>query len=168
MKLNIDVMLQKMWEYLGLIRIYTKRRGQAPDLTEPVVLSMAREGLTVEAVCKGISKDLREKFNFALLWGRSTKYNPQRVGKCYILEQFFIVKCLCNTTTYSGLSHCMQDEDVIQIVPKTNVQQKRSKDYGAKVILLLLIPVAVYCLLTTIHFSPYHRLHVLFDHTLSL
>ena len=33
MSLNIDYMLQKMWQYLGLIRIYTKRRGQAPDLT---------------------------------------------------------------------------------------------------------------------------------------
>ena len=30
LKLNIDVMLQTMWDYLGLIRIYTKRRGQPP------------------------------------------------------------------------------------------------------------------------------------------
>ena len=30
LKLNIDVMLQAMWDYLGLIRIYTKRRGQPP------------------------------------------------------------------------------------------------------------------------------------------
>ena len=28
LKLNIEEMLQKMWEYLGLIRIYTKRRGR--------------------------------------------------------------------------------------------------------------------------------------------
>ena len=27
MNLNLDMMLQKMWEYMGLIRIYTKRRG---------------------------------------------------------------------------------------------------------------------------------------------
>ena len=32
MNLNLDVMLQRMWEYMGLVRIYTKRRGQAPDL----------------------------------------------------------------------------------------------------------------------------------------
>ena len=42
MDLNLDFMLQKMWDYLGLIRIYTKRRGQLPDLTEPIVLSSER------------------------------------------------------------------------------------------------------------------------------
>lgn len=60
-----------------------------------------------------ISKELREIFNFALVWGRSTKHNPQRVG----------------------LSHVLTDEDVVQIVPKTLVQQKHSKDYQARVIL---------------------------------
>jgi ribosome-interacting GTPase 1 len=106
-----DLMLQKMWEYLGLIRIYTKRRGQAPDLSEPIVLSSEREGLSIEAVCKSISKDLFDKFNFAFVWGRSTKFNPQRVG----------------------LAHVLSDEDVIQVVTKTLVQQKRSKDYKDKV-----------------------------------
>jgi ribosome-interacting GTPase 1 len=42
MHLNIDEMLQRMWEYLGLLRIYTKRRGQPPDLTAPIVLSTER------------------------------------------------------------------------------------------------------------------------------
>ena len=42
MDLNLDFMLQKMWDYLGLIRIYTKRRGQQPDLNEPIVLSSER------------------------------------------------------------------------------------------------------------------------------
>lgn len=94
MKLNIDYMLQKMWEYMGLLRIYTKRRGQAPDLTEPVVLSNERHGLTVEAACKSISKELLDVFNFALVWGRSTKFNPQRVG----------------------LTHHFCDEDVLQVI----------------------------------------------------
>lgn len=93
MKLNIDYMLQKVWDYLGLLRIYTKRRGQPPDLTVPVVLSDERHGLTVEAACKSISRELLGVFNFALVWGRSTKYNPQRVG----------------------LTHVLQDEDVLQV-----------------------------------------------------
>jgi uncharacterized protein len=111
MNLNLDYMLKKMWDYLGLIRIYTKPRGQAPDLSVPIVLSPERNGLSVEAACKSISRDLLAKFNFALVWGRSTKYNPQRVG----------------------LSHMMQDEDVIQIMQKTLTQQQQSKDYVALV-----------------------------------
>jgi len=111
MQMNLDRMLLKMWDYLGLIRIYTKRRGQPPDLKDPIVLSSERDGLSVEAACKCISKELLDIFNFALVWGRSTKYYPQRVG----------------------LQHVLMDEDVIQIVPKTQVQQKHSKDYRAKV-----------------------------------
>ena len=111
MDLNIDYLLQKMWQYMGLIRIYTKRRGQAPDLSEPIVLSSQRDGLSLEAACNAISKEFLPIFNFALVWGRSTKFNPQRVG----------------------LSHQLVDEDVIQIVLKTLVQQKQSKDYNARV-----------------------------------
>ena len=57
MELNLDYMLQRMWDYLGLLRIYTKRRGQTPDLNDPIVLSTERHGLTVEAACKSISKE---------------------------------------------------------------------------------------------------------------
>jgi hypothetical protein len=47
MTYSVDVLLKTMWEYMGLIRVYTKRRGQAPDLEEPIILSAEREGLTV-------------------------------------------------------------------------------------------------------------------------
>ncbi len=111
MNLNLDFLLQQIWKYLGLVRIYTKRRGQPPDLIEPIILSEERHGLTIEAACKSISREFIPIFNFALVWGRSTKFNPQRVG----------------------LSHVLQDEDVIQIVLKTVAQQKASKDYQARV-----------------------------------
>ena len=70
-----------------------------------------RNGLSIEAACGSVSKELLDVFNFALVWGRSTKFNPQRVG----------------------LSHVLMDEDVFQVVPKTLVQQKQSKDYRQKV-----------------------------------
>ena len=110
-KLNLDYMLAKMWEYMGLIRVYTKRRGIAPDLEEPVVLSDQRDGITVASATQAVSKELLAVFHFAYVWGRSTKHSPQRVG----------------------LAHVMQDEDVIQIVTKTVAQQKATKDYAAKV-----------------------------------
>ena len=111
LNLNLDTMLKMMWDYLGLIRVYTKRRGQAPDLEDPIVLSSERHGLSVETATRGISKELLAIFNFALVWGRSTKYNPQRVG----------------------LSHVLTDEDVLQIVTMTVAQQKQSKGYQLRV-----------------------------------
>lgn len=32
MNLNMDYLLEKMWEYLALVRVYTKKPGNAPDL----------------------------------------------------------------------------------------------------------------------------------------
>ena len=29
--LNFDFLLYKIWEYLDLVRVYTKRRGEMPD-----------------------------------------------------------------------------------------------------------------------------------------
>lgn len=86
---------------MGLIRVYTKKKGEPPDFEGPVVLSYSRHGVNVEGACtqvffnifNQIHKDLVDKFNYAYIWGRSAKYNPQRVG----------------------IDHILQDEDVIQV-----------------------------------------------------
>ncbi|GAB9463105.1 hypothetical protein Gpo141_00000578 [Globisporangium polare] len=109
--LNFDMLLSKMWDYMGLTRVYTKRRGEMPQFAEPVVLSSERRGVSVQAACLSISKDMLDNFNYALVWGTSTKYNPQRVGK----------------------EHFLEDEDVLQVIVKTANQQKRDKNYNQKV-----------------------------------
>ena len=92
-ELNLDLLLDRLWTYLNLLRVYTKRRGQRPDFDDPVILRM---GATVEDVCKGIHKDLVDQFKYANVWGTSAKHTPQRVG----------------------LKHCLEDEDVIQLMKK--------------------------------------------------
>eukprot|EP00455_Lapot_gusevi_P051135 TRINITY_DN755_c0_g1_i1.p1 TRINITY_DN755_c0_g1~~TRINITY_DN755_c0_g1_i1.p1 ORF type:complete len:367 (+),score=128.01 TRINITY_DN755_c0_g1_i1:108-1208(+) len=92
-RLNVEYLLEKIWEYLDLIRIYTKPKGQAPDLNIPVIL---RKGSTVLQVCRSIHRDLEKNFNYALVWGTSAKHRPQRVGK----------------------KHELEDEDVVQIMQK--------------------------------------------------
>ena len=47
-KLNLDVFLDKIWEYLGLVRVYTKPRGKKPDFSYPLVLTDGRYVTTVE------------------------------------------------------------------------------------------------------------------------
>jgi len=59
-------------------------------------LSPVPQGVSVEHVCHAIHRTLAAQFKYALVWGTSTKYSPQRVG----------------------IAHVMADEDVIQVVKK--------------------------------------------------
>merc|ERR1711913_95578 len=93
MKLNLDYLLDVLWEHLDLLRVYTKKPGQPPDFDDGIIL---RNGATVTHVCHAIHRTLADNTKYALVWGKSTKFNPQRVG----------------------VSHTMADEDVIQIVKK--------------------------------------------------
>jgi len=61
---NMDGLLQMVWEYLDLVRIYTKPKGMNPDYNEPVVLP--RKECTVEDFCNRIHKLLIKQFKYAL------------------------------------------------------------------------------------------------------
>lgn len=93
---NFDDLLEKTWEYLDLVRIYTKPKGQLPDYTSPVVLKRSR--CTVLDFCNAIHKAILPQFKCALIWGSSVKHNPQKVG----------------------LDHPLNDEDVVQIIKRIN------------------------------------------------
>lgn len=106
--LGMERFLATLWDYLGLVRVYSKRPGAPPDLEEPIVLTAGRHGFTVEAVCKQVHRSLRDLFKVAIVWGRSTKHNPM----------------------HCGLKHKLCDEDVIQIQKKTAKEEKADADYG--------------------------------------
>ena len=36
---NFDELMERIWEYLDLIRIYTKPKGQIPDYDAPVIIN---------------------------------------------------------------------------------------------------------------------------------
>ncbi|KAK8954299.1 Developmentally regulated G-protein 1 [Platanthera zijinensis] len=91
---NLDGLLEKIWEYLSLTRIYTKPKGMNPDYEDPVILSSKKR--TVEDFCNKIHKDMLKQFKYALVWGSSAKHKPQRVGR----------------------EHELEDEDVVQIIKK--------------------------------------------------
>jgi small GTP-binding protein len=93
-KWNFDDLLEKMWEYLDLIRIYTKPKGQLPDYTAPVVLPAEQN--TIEDFCNKLHRSIIKEFKNALVWGTSAKHRPQNCGK----------------------EHPLNDEDVIQIIKK--------------------------------------------------
>lgn len=65
LKLNLDGLLEELWEYLALIRVYTKKPGQPPDFDDCLIL---RRGVTVEHVCHAIHRTLADAFKYALVW----------------------------------------------------------------------------------------------------
>lgn len=36
--LNLDVLKRRCWEMIGLNRVYTKKRGATPDLSDPLIV----------------------------------------------------------------------------------------------------------------------------------
>lgn len=95
MSLGINDVVEEIWYRLNLARLYTKRRGQPPDFSDPMVV---RANSTIEDVCDSIHRDFKDQFKYALVWGSSSKFGiaPQ--------------KC--------GLSHVVHDQDVVCIVVK--------------------------------------------------
>ncbi|GMM33149.1 GTP-binding protein [Saccharomycopsis crataegensis] len=91
---NLDDLLEMMWDRLNLVRAYTKPKGRLPDFNEPVVLKNGNS--SIEDFCKSIHKSLVDDFKTALVYGSSVKHQPQ----------------------YVGLSHVLQDEDVVTILKK--------------------------------------------------
>jgi len=53
---NLDGLLETMWEYLDLIRIYTKPKGAEPDYKEPVVIPS--KDCSVEGFCNRIHRGI--------------------------------------------------------------------------------------------------------------
>lgn len=43
---NLDGLIDKIWEYLDLIRIYTKPKGKMPDYDDPVVIPRTKSNLS--------------------------------------------------------------------------------------------------------------------------
>ncbi|BGP16152.1 GTP-binding protein rbg1 [Rhodosporidiobolus nylandii] len=94
--LNIDELIDTMWEKLALTRVYTKPRGQkVPDYDSPVVLKKGRT--TVEDFCNSVHKEIAKQVKYAIVWGQSVKHSRgQKVG----------------------LDHQLADEDVITLVKR--------------------------------------------------
>eukprot|EP00915_Cephaloidophora_sp_WS-2016_P001201 GHVH01001664.1.p1 GENE.GHVH01001664.1~~GHVH01001664.1.p1 ORF type:complete len:366 (-),score=62.44 GHVH01001664.1:50-1147(-) len=89
---NLDGLVEKIWNDMTLVRIYTKPSGEIPDYSQPVI--MKAENPTLRAFCNRIHRDFASDFKYAWVWGKSVKFNPQKVG----------------------IDHHLCDEDVVQIV----------------------------------------------------
>ncbi|CAD7933184.1 unnamed protein product [Amoebophrya sp. A120] len=111
LKLNLDRLKDRIWEELSMVRVYTKKKGQFPEFSNPLVITPQRgtKECNVENAVTLLHKDLLNDFKCALVWGTSVKSSPAT----------------------AGLKHYLQDEDVIQI-QKLTAAEKQKKMHGKK------------------------------------
>jgi uncharacterized protein len=89
--INIDVLKDLIYKRLGFMRIYMRPKGGQTDYKEPLII---KNGATVQDVCNKIHRNMAKNFRYGLVWGKSAKFDGQKVG----------------------LDHRLYDEDVITIV----------------------------------------------------
>uniref|UniRef100_A0A0A9YYH8 Developmentally-regulated GTP-binding protein 2 n=1 Tax=Lygus hesperus TaxID=30085 RepID=A0A0A9YYH8_LYGHE len=87
-RLNFTFLLQMLWRLLNIIHIYTKPKGKKVDFNDPLILP---RGSTVQAVCNSIHRDFVDRFKYALVWGVSVRFQPQRVGLHFVLHDDDVV-----------------------------------------------------------------------------
>jgi hypothetical protein len=88
---GLDALRERIWEALGLVRVYMDKPGRGVDYEEPLILF---EGDTVGDACRKLGGDFEERFKFARVSGPSAKHDEQQVGR----------------------DHELADEDVLRLV----------------------------------------------------
>lgn len=82
-KINLDALIEGIYKKLDFIRLFLKPPSEKADLTEPMVV---KRGAKVEDVCRKLHRDMVEKFRYARVWGKSVKFDGQRVSIDHVLE----------------------------------------------------------------------------------
>jgi ribosome-interacting GTPase 1 len=90
---GLDAFKRRIWEELGLVRVYMDKPGRGVDYEEPLVIF---EGDTVGDALDKLGSSLDERFKFARVTGPSAKHDEQQVGR----------------------DHELADEDVLRIVAR--------------------------------------------------
>lgn len=90
-KEHLGSLRELIFKKLNFIRLYLKEINKKPDLEEPMIM---KQGNTIRDLCLKLHKDFIEKFKFARIWGKSVKFNSQKILK---------------------LDHKLADKDVVEL-----------------------------------------------------
>ena len=63
---DVEAFKRLVYDFLDVVRIYTKAPGKKPDLTDPYVVP---RGSTVLDVAEKVHRDFRENLKYARIWG---------------------------------------------------------------------------------------------------
>ena len=90
---GLDALKERIWEELGLMRIYMDKPGRGVDYEEPLILE---KGSTIEDATHKLGGEFEDRFRFARVSGPSAKHDEQQVG----------------------LDHELADEDVLRLITR--------------------------------------------------
>ncbi len=79
---------RRLFESLGILRIYTKEVGGEPA-KKPIIV---KAGATVSDIAKIVHSQFFKQFKLARIWGSSVNYGGERVGSDHILEDKDVVE----------------------------------------------------------------------------
>lgn len=89
--LHIVDLKKRIFNELGLIRIYLKPPGKEADMENPLIL---RRGDTIKTLCLKLHKSFLDNFRFALIWGPSALHDGQK---------------------FTTVDHVLEDKDIVSI-----------------------------------------------------
>lgn len=85
---NLEGLKREIYQGLGVLRVYTKVPGKAPDFHAPFVLPI---GSTIREVAGSIHRDFIEKLKFARLWRRGA-LEGMRVPREYLVQEGDVIE----------------------------------------------------------------------------
>jgi hypothetical protein len=85
---GLEDLLRELFQFLDVIRIYTKLRGKPADMDKPFVLPA---GSTVGELARQVHKEIAESLKYARVWGESV-YDGQQVHATHVLADRDIVE----------------------------------------------------------------------------
>ena len=85
---GLEELPKRLFDLLGIIRVYAKPPGKPADMTEPFTLPV---GSTVMDLATDIHRHLAEKLKFARIWGTGV-YDGQNTQRTHILNDKDIIE----------------------------------------------------------------------------
>ncbi len=86
---NVEAFKQRIFQQLGIMRVYSKPPGKKPDLSAPFVLEL---GCNVQEFAGQVHKDFFEQLKLARVWGSSAMHEGQMVGRDHVLQDGDVVE----------------------------------------------------------------------------
>ena len=85
---GLDALADRLFQLLGVVRVYTKLPHEQPDMEQPYALA---HGSTVLDAALAIHRDIAERFQYAKVWGPGN-HDGQQVGRDHVLADGEVIE----------------------------------------------------------------------------